>query len=321
MDNWASTSWESRDLQIAKDLMDPAKRTTALRDYLEMHTSEAWFEDEDLLWDTLQSLSPEERTAMISGPGGEAMLGRIREDLGANEIEMLDALTNIDEESGLAMAKKEEVAAAKMLMAMKGAGDWWLGGIDSWGTDESEVMSQLSDLSPEEVKKAMAYYNQNCSGPGETFQTHIHGELSGAPMEVIQSELAGDKVAADAWRLKYAAQEDFWDLGGTDEKLIEDVFKSYQDGKGGRKPAQFAEVGQRFETMFGGEGGRYNDESGGRSAMEVFLDDELSGLDRQFLGQMATKGEADPELEIMYAMRGAGTDEERVKDILKKMYE
>ncbi|MFH1467574.1 MAG: hypothetical protein ABIO70_24525 [Pseudomonadota bacterium] len=57
----------------------------------------------------------------------------------------------------------------------------------------------------------------------------------------------------------------------------------------------------------------------GQSALQIMLGEEMEGLERVFFEQLAEKGEADPELELAYAMHGAGTDEERAKKILKQV--
>ena len=47
----------------------------------------------------------------MHGPDGERFLERLTEDLGENDVGLVKAYTEIDEETGLALAKPENIAA------------------------------------------------------------------------------------------------------------------------------------------------------------------------------------------------------------------
>jgi hypothetical protein len=313
---WESSFTDHNEGKMALMMMSKEHRAEGVREFLLEYSDRAWCEDEDLIFQTLESMSVEERTKIVTMPGSEEFLYRIKRDLGTHEAQMVDALVAINPETGKAEANKAHVAAVKMKMAMHGSGDWW--DFSSWGTDENDFLKQLDGLTPEEVKQAAAYYDANLTSFG-SFHEEIMSDFgtSGADYRVIMAELRGDKVEADIQRLDYAA--DGW---GTDEKLIEETLSAGREGRGGRGEDHLAQVRQGFDNSFGREGGKYADtQNTGQSAIDIMLGQETDGMERVYFQQLAEKGKADDEITLLYAMSGAGTDEEKVKKVLAELYE
>jgi hypothetical protein len=307
---WESSFTDHNEGKIALMMMSREHRAEGVREFLLEYSDRACFEDEDLIFQTLENMSVEERTRIVTMPGGEEFLDRIKRDLGTHERAMVDALVAVNPETGKAEANKASVAAVKMKMAIHGSGDWW--DFSSWGTDENDFLEQLDGLTPEEVQQAMAYYNANLSSGG-SFQEEVMSDFgTGNAWRVIEAEMRGDKVEADVFRIEYAA--DGW---GTDEKLIEQTLAAGREGRGGRGPDHLAAVRSGFDATFGGEGGKYADRGAtGQSAMDIMLGEETQGMERVYFQQMAEKGKADDEITLLYAMQGWGTDEEKVKKVM-----
>jgi len=311
---WTAHFTDKNEGRIALMMMSREHRVEGVKEMLLEYSDRGWCEDEDLIFNTLENMTVEERTKLVTGPDSAQFLMLLKRDLGTNELEMVNALTAINEKTGKAEANKAHVAAVKMKMAIHGSGDWW--DFSSWGTEESDFLSELDKLTPEEVKQAMAYYNANLSSGG-SFMEEMSGDFApGSPeWKVIEAEMRGDKLSADVWRIEYAAAG--W---GTDEKLLEETFAAAKEGRGGRSKDHLARLQGAFNMTFGQEGDKYSDRRGtGQDALSVMLGEETQGLERVYFTQMAEKGEADDEITLLYAMEGWGTDEEKVKKVLKKV--
>ncbi len=320
-DGFEASGWDSfwndkNEGKIALMMMSKKHRVEGVREMLLEYSDRSWCEDEDLIFATLENMTVEERTKLVSGKEGKWFLEKVKADLGTNERAMVDAITKINEVTGKADANKAHIAAVKMKMAMHGSGDRW--DFSSWGTEEDDFLKAMDDLTPEQVQEAIRYYNENLSDGG-SFMAEVMSDFSTSSPEfkVIDAEAMGDKAAADAWRLEYAA--DGW---GTDEKLIEETLKAAKEGRGGRTKEHFARLKGYFNNAFGGPGGEYRDKHGtGQTALQIMLGDEMEGLERVYFEQLAEKGEADPELELAYSMHGLGTDEDRAKKILERVHD
>ena len=313
---WEATWTDAREGRIALMMMNPEHRVEGLKEFLLEYSERGISEDEDLIFATLENMSVDERTKLLTGPDGESFLRRIKADLGDTEAELVDALTAIDEETGKASFNKAHVAAVRMKMAIHGSGDGW--DLSSWGTEEADLLKEMDDLTPAEMQEAIAYYNTHL-GFGASFAQEMADDVSTSSPEwrVIQAEIIGDKVAADVWRLKYAANN-----AGTDESLIEETLTAGKDGRGGRSPEHLAKLKAAFQGTFGQQGGVYADTAGtGQNALQIMLGDELEGTERIYFEQLADKGEADDEITLVYAMLGGGTDEAKVKEVLEKYFD
>jgi len=311
---WTSHFTDQNEGRIALMMMNKETRVDGLREFMLEYSERAWGDDEDLIFQTLENMSTEERTKLVSGPEGRDFVERVKEDLADNERHMVDALTLIDPKTGKASLNKAAQAAAKIKIAMHGSGAGW--DFSSWGTDEDDLLKALDGLTPAQVQEAIQYYNEHLSD-GASFMADIAGDMDSDSSEykVVEAESRGDKLAADTFRLDYAA--DGW---GTDEKLIEETLEAGREGRGGRAKDHLQRLTTRFEATFGQEGGEHHDSKGtGQSALQIMLGDEMEGLERVFFEQLAEKGEADLELELLYSMDGAGTDEERAKKILARV--
>ncbi len=322
--------YNAEEMKVAERLMssDPKQRVEGLRMYLLEDYRMFKVEDEQMIFDTLENLSVEERTLLVGGLDGKNFLESLNDELGENEQKMVEALTHINPKTGKADANPAIVAAAKMKMHMHGSGDWW--DFSAPGTKEEELISELDKLTPAQILEAEAYYNQHLSEGGSTFVADMKDEFGdGRDWAIIEAEMRGDKVSADANRLKWAAQEDNWLAGtgynmimGTDEDLLEKTLKAGKEGRGGRDAAHLAKVRARFNNLYGGEGDRYaggSDDS--RDAFDRMVDDETDGLESIYFKEMGVKGEASDEITLLYAMEGDGTDEDKLKQVLNKYYD
>ncbi|MEZ4236880.1 MAG: hypothetical protein R3F59_12145 [Myxococcota bacterium] len=319
-------------------------RALLLEDYRMFDT-----EDEQMVFSTLEGMSVEERTLLVTGPEGETFLARLKADLGDNEQHLVDALTALDPETGKATADPVHVAAAKIKMHMHGSGDWW--DLSAPGTKEEELVAELSKLTPAQVRELALYYDTHLAEGGSTFVADLESELSGRELQIVRAELIGDKVGADAQRLKWAAQEEnttgtyvFLALagpvgwvaagllaatdtkisaftGGTDEDLIEEVLTAGQQGVGGRDAAHLKAVRERFNRQFGAEGGRYAPREAGdaRDAFDRFLADECKGVELEYFSALGRDGKASDELTLLYALQGLGSDETKANAVFERL--
>jgi len=310
------------EMKVAEKLMssDPEQRVAGLREYLLEGYRMFDVEDEQMIFDTLENMSVEERTLLVSGFEGTCFLEDLKADLGENEQKMVEALTHIDPKTGKADANPAIVAAAKMKMHIHGSGDWW--DFSAAGTKEEELIAELDKLTPAQIRAAEAYYNQHLAEGGSTFIADMKGDFGdGRDWDIIEAEMRGDKVTADAHRIKWAAQEDNWIGGGTDEDLLEKTLKAGKEGRAGRDAAHLAKVRARFNNLFGGEGDRYGgDEDDSRDAFDRLIDDETHGIENIYFKELGQKGEARDEITLLYAMQGTGTDEDKLKEVLNKYY-
>ncbi|MEQ1564937.1 MAG: hypothetical protein ABMA64_04815, partial [Myxococcota bacterium] len=369
----------AREFETVKMMMDPAQRTEGLRRYItsmsgsstleialtgrpaEASERTEWLEggfteDEQGIYDAFEALSPEDRTRLVTAPGGKEFLDRVKKYLGTEEQAVVDAYCELDPVTGQALANPAHVAAAKMRIHLKGTGDWdvWSGA----GTKEEELVAELDKLTPEQVQEAAKWYRERY---GADFAADAADELGTDTREwqIVSAELRGDKVSADVHRIRWSAQDENlafkagmvalmvaagpigwavlaagvvagvtgvtkdclpWLPESTDEELLEKTLKAGKDGRGGRNPEHLKKVIAQFDATFGQQGGEYEvtDGSGG-TAMDKFLDQETQGLERVYFGELAEKGEVDPAVELLYAMDGFGTDEQKVKATLESI--
>ena len=350
--------YDSEEAETTLKMMNQETRVEGLREFFLEYSYEWGPEDEELVFEMLEGLSVEERTKLVTDPGAGEFLGKLKMDLGDNEDALVDAYLRINPKTGKADAEKTGVAAAKMKIAMHGTGEWDFSG---WGTDEKKVLETFDELTPAEVQKMRAYYNDKLSD-GSHLEYELMNEFttSDYDFKVIEAELEGDKVKADVMRLRMAAQdlpgwvkwglemiEEFDPhatagarilLESTDEQLLEKTLTAGKEGRGGRSPDHLSKVRAQFNTTFGGKGGRYeSDVAAGEDALMKMIAEETTGetsarglrvfngnsagVEREYFEQLATKGEADDELTLLVAMEGSGTDEAKVNKILSKYYD
>ena len=306
----------------------------------------AFVEDEDFVFQMLEGLTPEERTQVVTGPGGQEFMANFSQNLGSNEAAMVSALTEVDPRTGQCVPNPAHLAAVRIEMAMHGSGTWW--DLSSLGTDEDKILSELDGLTPEQVQEMRDYHERTFTTGAGGLATALRDELAdfgtaGADWEVVAAELDGDKVAADVARIRFAAEEipqwmsaglDYWAmvdpqaaagarilLNTTNEDLLESTLKAGNEGRGGRNAAHLQAVMAEFEAQFGGQGGVYGgNEAQGLTAFQNFLSQETSGIERVFFEDLSDDGQAGAEIELMYAMSGLGTDEARVERVLTDLY-
>ncbi len=347
-----------KDLEVMQKLMNKETRVEGLQKYVLTMSgvdseNESYFtsygglgEDEEGIYAAFQAMSPEERTKVVSGPGGQKFLDRVKLNLGTNEAAVVDALTEINPDTGVADANPAHVGAAKMQLHINGSGDWdfWSG----WGNQE-KLVKEFDNLTPEQVQEASRWYEAKYGEPLAHALSDKLGTDSRA-YAIVDAEMRGDKVEADVHRLKWAAQDENsstnWLLAatgpvgmlvsgglsaagvklpvlfsGTDEELLENTLKAGKEGRGGRDAAHLEAVKARFNQMFA-DNPDYNAKDGtGCTPIDHLIDNETSGVEKAYFTQLAAKGEADPEIELLYSMDGLGTDEERAKKVAQKIYD
>ncbi|PSM30550.1 hypothetical protein BVG81_009955, partial [Haliangium sp. UPWRP_2] len=169
------------------------------------------------------------------------------------------------------------------------------GGFLGMGTDEDAVYKALEGCKDENERKALAAAYQKKTG--ETLQSALGREFSGAEKDVADNLLKGDKSAADAARVKVAA-DDFW---GTDEEAI---FKSMEGKSKDEREKLIAE----YNRQYGGKGGQSFDE---------MLKSEMGGLDLEKANQLKDSGKISDEFALKYATDGLGTNEELIRKTLE----
>ncbi len=163
------------------------------------------------------------------------------------------------------------------------------------GTDEDAVYKALEGCKDENERKALAAAYQKKTG--ESLQNALGREFSGAEKDVADNLLKGDKSAADAARVKVAA-DDFW---GTDEEAI---FKSME----GKSKEEREKLIAEYNRQYGGKGGQ---------SFDAMLKSELGGLDLEKATQLKDSGKISDEFALKYATDGLGTNEELIRKTLE----
>lgn len=169
------------------------------------------------------------------------------------------------------------------------------GGFLGMGTDEDAVYKALESCKDENERKALSAAYQKKTG--EPLQKALTREFSGAEKDVANNLLKGDKTAADAARVKVAA-DDFW---GTDE---EGIFKSME----GKSKEEREKLIAAYNRQYGGKGGKNFDD---------MLKSELGGLDLDKANQLKDNGKISDEFALKYATNGLGTNEELIRKTLE----
>jgi len=169
------------------------------------------------------------------------------------------------------------------------------GGFFGMGTDEDAVYKTLESCKDENERKALAAAYQKKTG--EPLQKALTREFSGAEKDVAENLLKGDKTAADAARVKVAA-DDFW---GTDE---EGIFKSME----GKSKEEREKLIAAYNRQYGGKGGQNFDD---------MLKSEMGGLDLEKAKQLKDNGKISDEFALKYATDGLGTNEELIRKTLE----
>lgn len=169
------------------------------------------------------------------------------------------------------------------------------GGFLGMGTDEDAVYKALESCKDENERKALSAAYQKKTG--EPLQKALTREFSGAEKDVADNLLKGDKTAADAARVKVAA-DDFW---GTDE---EGIFKSME----GKSKEEREKLIAAYNRQYGGKGGQSFDD---------MLKSEMGGLDLEKAKQLKDNGKISDEFALKYATDGLGTNEELIRKTLE----
>ena len=162
------------------------------------------------------------------------------------------------------------------------------------GTDEDAIYNAIESCkTPAERQQMMAAYQQQT---GRDLSHDMAGEMGGADLDVATSLVRGDKAGAAAARMAVAA-----DGMGTDENAI---FNQLEGKTPEERQAIIADYNQR-----------YGQTTGGRDFGDM-VNDEMGAMDSERARQLAVNGRLDPAFALRYAMDGAGTDEEMVRNSL-----
>jgi len=191
--------------------------------------------------------------------------------------------THRDQATALLEGNQAKADAARLQRAMKGA-----------GTDEAAIMETLKGKSQQEREAINAAFKQSYGNNKVDLNTRLAGDLSGAELDQAKALLAGNNAAADAAALKHAMHGGLTGLG-TDKDAIEKALagKSEQERK---------DILAAY--------GKYGD-------LRADLKGDLSGNDLQKADALLNRGKLSEAEQLKFAMEGAGTDEEAIKQALQ----
>lgn len=213
---------------------------------------------------------------------GTSLDKMLKSEMSGNDLALSEALLE---------GNKAKAAAVKLDEAMNG-GFLGLG----MGTDETAVYDAIESCKDEKERKAMAAAYQKKTG--EPLTKALGREFSGAEKDVATNLMKGDKNAADASRVKVAA-DDFW---GTDEEAI---FKSMEGKTKEEREKLIAKYNQQYGNKQGGQN------------FDQMLKSELGGLDLEKANQLKKDGKISDEFALKYATNGIGTNEELIRKTLE----
>jgi hypothetical protein len=173
--------------------------------------------------------------------------------------------------------------------------------VEGWGTDEDAIFSALTGRTRAEIADIEREYAA-LSG-GETLEARLRDELSGGDLTRAMALLRGGGGAVEPPALiptrlaeqLHAAMEGL----GTDEGAINGVLT-------GRTPAELTAIRNEYQRLF-------------HESLDARLRDELSGGELIESATAAHAGVLEPEDEIKVAVKGAGTDEERLFAVLTQI--
>jgi hypothetical protein len=157
------------------------------------------------------------------------------------------------------------------------------------GTDEAAIMRTLEGKNAKERQAIAENYKKMY---GTDLSKALKSELSGSELTEAKAHLDGDTAKASAAKLRTAM------AGlGTDEKAIHDLL----DGKSAKERE---EIKQAYRQTYGADLGKA-------------LAKEMSGNDLAKAKILMEKGKLSEAQQLKFAMEGAGTDEDAVRNALQ----
>ncbi len=251
-----------------------------------LNNSTGFFNDDEAkIEQTLRDLKPEQLTELQkragTDPKTKEILDKVGGALGGGDKEVFDALIKGDAATA---------DAVRMDEAMGSSSSGW--NPLSWGTDEDKVYKLMEGKSETERKDMEAAFNKRMTAAGKQtdLKSQFTEEFSGAQKDIADSLLVGDQNAANAARLKDAAEG--W---GTNEDGIYALME-------GKNDADRKALIESYEKKYG--------------SLDAMLDDELSADDRERAKQLKETGELKPEFALKIATEGWGTDEAMLRKTL-----
>ncbi len=161
--------------------------------------------------------------------------------------------------------------------------------LDGAGTDEEAVKEVLGRYSGQELESLKGKYSQLF---GRELNEDLADDLSDNDFREAAHQLSDDKTGAIASRLHSAM-----DGAGTDEEAIFKELESIPE-------SERAEVERRYQEI------------SGRSLGDA-LESELSGTDLEKAKVLLQHGKLSDAEKLHFAVEGAGTDEDAIREILK----
>jgi LysM repeat protein len=208
-----------------------------------------------------------------SGAERKAIAEQYKKDTGRSlKSDLKSELSGADEVYALATLKKGKIGPEDKLRAA----------MVGSGTDEKSIMKTLEGKSREELMQIKEDYKKSY---GRTLYTDLKQELSGDDWTQAKALLQDGNVS-DADKLKMAMQG-----LGTDEKAINNVLE-------GKTKEQIGEIKSEYNKKYG--------------SLDKELKSELSGERLAEVQSLMENGKLSPAEKINQAVRGFGTDEDKL---------
>lgn len=240
--------------------------------------------DNEAIFNTLKDKSPDEikriDAAYQNISGGQSLSNAFSNELSGAYLHHAQALLTQDTAT---------IDAAKIYYAMKGGS-----GI---GTDRQTLEDTLQGKSLEEIREIEEAYKKISAG--SSLSDDLNSELSGHAKQQIGALLRGDTIEATVIKLHEAMKGG---TGiGTNDQAIYAAFEGASD-----------EVRQKIVSL-------YNEKyhSGAASGLDSDLQFELGAAALDKARTLVQSGKLTDAEKLEFAMRGIGTDEDAIKDILK----
>ena len=252
-------------------------------------------------------------------PAKAAIIERVRANLGGHDLDVTEVL--LDQSIGQE-ARNLDADAIRIHEAMIGP-----------GTGEETVFGKLEGKTPEELaeieryfagyheKKVAEFYGTDRAPAADySLRNAIDAEMNGAEQDLGFALLDSDKLGQEAARLEIAARGGWFFEAGTDSKAIFDRLKDKNLKRPDPSDPDYAAKQMAYEQARKQRDAleaRYLDKYG--RSIDEMLGAEMGGYEYELATQYREQGRGDPALSIRYAVSGAGTNEDLIKETLKDL--